>query len=112
MPRKHNILTVLLLSAAPAAASPDAHAPPPDAKVAWRKLARLRDPEAFRAGSSRSRATKHRRRAPVAAGRRRRRSRDRTAAALRAIRELPETYRETMILRLVEGICPDCFRKP
>src|ERR1043165_2967055 len=32
MPRKHNILTVLLLSAAPAAASPDAHAPPPDAK--------------------------------------------------------------------------------
>ena len=33
MPRKRNILTVLLLSAAPAAASPDAHAPPPDAKV-------------------------------------------------------------------------------
>ena len=33
MPRKHEILTVLLLSAAPAAASPDAHAPPPDAKV-------------------------------------------------------------------------------
>ena len=33
MPRKHKILTVLLLSAAPAAASPDAHAPPPDAKV-------------------------------------------------------------------------------
>ena len=33
MSRKRNILTVLLLSAAPAAASPDAHAPPPDAKV-------------------------------------------------------------------------------
>ena len=30
MPRKRNILTVLLLSAAPAVASPDAHAPPPD----------------------------------------------------------------------------------
>jgi hypothetical protein len=34
MSRKRNILTVLLLSAAPAAASPDAHAPPPDTKVA------------------------------------------------------------------------------
>src|ERR1043165_294815 len=35
MPRKHNILTVLLLSAAPAppAAPPDPPAPPPDAKV-------------------------------------------------------------------------------
>src|SRR5262249_3792213 len=26
------------------------------------------------------------------------------AAALRAIRELPETYRETLIMRLVEGL--------
>ncbi|HEY0989124.1 MAG TPA: hypothetical protein VGD80_18780 [Kofleriaceae bacterium] len=33
MHRKRNILTVLLLSAAPVAASPDAHAPPPDSKV-------------------------------------------------------------------------------
>jgi len=33
MPRKRTILTVVLLSAAPAAASPDAHAPPPDAHV-------------------------------------------------------------------------------
>jgi len=33
MHRKRNILTCLLLSAAPVAASPDAHAPPPDAKV-------------------------------------------------------------------------------
>ena len=33
MPRKRKILTVLLLSAAPALASPDAHAPPPDEQV-------------------------------------------------------------------------------
>lgn len=38
MPRKRNILTVLLLSAAPAAASPDAHVPPPDAKVSKQVL--------------------------------------------------------------------------
>jgi len=33
MSRKHEILTVLLLSAAPAAASPDHRMPPPDAQV-------------------------------------------------------------------------------
>jgi hypothetical protein len=38
MPRKHTILTVLLLSATPAAASPDAHAPPPDSKVSKEML--------------------------------------------------------------------------
>jgi hypothetical protein len=38
MPRKHTILTVLLLSTAPAAASPDAHEPPPDSKVSKQML--------------------------------------------------------------------------
>jgi hypothetical protein len=33
MARKHQILTVLLLSTAPAAASPSAHTPPPDSQV-------------------------------------------------------------------------------
>lgn len=34
MARKHTILTALLLSSAPAVASPGAHTPPPDAQVA------------------------------------------------------------------------------
>ena len=38
MHRKRNILTVLLLSAAPVAASPDAHAPPPDSNVSRQML--------------------------------------------------------------------------
>jgi RNA polymerase sigma-70 factor, ECF subfamily len=77
---------------------------------AWRKLARLREPEAFPGwivAIARNRATDLARRArpvdiaadlavdPP--------PRVEAAAALRAIRELPETYRETMILRLVEG---------
>ena len=42
MARSHRILTVLLMAAAPAAASPNAHAPPPeDAKVS-RELLDLR----------------------------------------------------------------------
>ena len=34
MARKHQIMTVLLLSTAPAAASPSAHTPPPDSQAA------------------------------------------------------------------------------
>ncbi len=78
---------------------------------AWRKLSRLREPAAF-AGwlvtSARNRATDAARRsrpADVAA--------DLTVdppprveavAALQAIRDLPDTYRETLIMRLVEGL--------
>jgi RNA polymerase sigma-70 factor (ECF subfamily) len=77
---------------------------------AWRKLARLREPAAFPGwlvAIARNRATD--------AARRRRPidvtadlavdppPRIEAAAALRAIRELPQTYRETMIMRLVEG---------
>jgi len=79
---------------------------------AWRKLARLRDPAAFPGWIltiARNRATDvaRRRRPPI----------DiavdlaveppprlEAAAALQAIRSLPETYRETLILRLVEGL--------
>jgi RNA polymerase sigma-70 factor (ECF subfamily) len=77
---------------------------------AWRKLARLRDPEAFPGwivAIARNRATDLARRprpvdvaADLAIDPP---PRVEAAAALRAIRELPETYRETMILRLVEG---------
>ncbi len=79
---------------------------------AWAKLATLREPAAFPGwilAMARNRATDHaRRRHPIS---------DDTAdlavappptseaaAALRAIRELPETYRETLIMRLVEGL--------
>jgi RNA polymerase sigma-70 factor (ECF subfamily) len=77
---------------------------------AWAKLARLREPAAFPgwiAAMARNRATDAARHRPP---------RDtaadlaveppprvEAAAALRAIRELPDTYRETLILRLVEG---------
>jgi len=78
---------------------------------AWRKLARLRDPAAF-AGWI---VTMARNRA-IDAARRRRPSDDagdlavdppprvEAAAALRAIRDLPDTYREALIMRLVEGL--------
>ena len=77
---------------------------------AWRKLARLRDPEAFPGwivAIARNRATDLARRprpvdvdADLAIDPP---PRIEAAAALRAIRELPQTYRETMIMRLVEG---------
>jgi len=77
----------------------------------WTKLARLRDPAAFPGwivAIARNRATD--------AARRRRPvdiaadlavdppPRIEAAAALRAIRELPDTYRETLVMRLVEGL--------
>jgi RNA polymerase sigma-70 factor (ECF subfamily) len=77
---------------------------------AWRKLARLRDPAAFPGwivAIARNRATDAaRRRHPVGV------HADlavdppphiEAARALRAIRELPDTYRETLVMRLVEG---------
>jgi RNA polymerase sigma-70 factor (ECF subfamily) len=78
---------------------------------AWSKLARLREPAAF-AGWI---VTMARNRAIDAARRRRPVDepadlaidpppRVEAAAALRAIRELPDTYRETLIMRLVEGL--------
>jgi len=78
---------------------------------AWRKLDRLREPAAFAGwivAIARNRATD--------AARRRRTidvaadlaveppPRLEAAAALQAIRALPDTYRETLILRLVEGL--------
>ena len=77
---------------------------------AWHKLARLREPAAFPGWI----LTIARNRATDAARRRRTIEiaadlavepppRLEAAAALQAIRALPETYRETMILRLVEG---------
>jgi RNA polymerase sigma-70 factor (ECF subfamily) len=78
---------------------------------AWSKRARLREPAAFPGwivAMARNRATD--------AARRRRPTDDagdlavdppprvEAAAALRAIRALPDTYRETLIMRLVEGL--------
>ena len=78
---------------------------------AWTKLSRLREPAAFAGwllAIARNRATD--------AARRRRPTdpaadlavdpppRAEAAAALRAIRELPDTYRETLVMRLVEGL--------
>ena len=78
---------------------------------AWAKLGRLREPAAFGGwilAIARNRATDAARRprpADVAA--------DLAvdpppravaAAALRALRELPDTYRETLVMRLVEGL--------
>ena len=82
--------------------------------VAWRRLDRLRDPAAFGgwlATIARNRATDFHRRGPAAeelpehliAS-------DRTAARVEAlavldmIRTLPDAYRETLVLRLVEGM--------
>ena len=78
---------------------------------AWSKLPRLRDPAAFPGwilAIARNRA--------IDAARRQRPvgvaadlavdppPRIEAAAALRAIRELPDTYRETLVMRLVEGL--------
>jgi RNA polymerase sigma-70 factor (ECF subfamily) len=78
---------------------------------AWAKLVRLREPAAFPGwilSIARNRA--------IDAARRQRPTevaadlavdpppRAEAAAALRAIRELPETYRETLMMRLVEGL--------
>ena len=54
MAHKHQLLTVLLLSAAPAAASPSTHAPPPDSDVP-RTLLDLRA-ELIRAGHDKAQA--------------------------------------------------------
>jgi RNA polymerase sigma-70 factor (ECF subfamily) len=78
---------------------------------AWAKLRSLRDPAAFPGwllAMTRNRAIDHARKArPIT-------EIDdlaveppphvEAAAALRALRELPDTYRETMIMRLVEGL--------
>jgi RNA polymerase sigma-70 factor (ECF subfamily) len=78
---------------------------------AWAKLRSVRDPSAFPGWLlklARNRAIDHARKArPITA------IDDlaieppphvEAAAALRALRELPDTYRETMIMRLVEGL--------
>ena len=54
MARKHKFLTVLLLSSAPVAASPSAHAPPPDSAVA-KPLLELRT-QLLRAGRDKAQA--------------------------------------------------------
>lgn len=81
---------------------------------AWPRLAELREPEAF--GSwictvARRRAIDHHRRArpsteltDVHATRERPDVTAEASAALAAIRALPEAYRETLALRLVEGL--------
>jgi len=81
---------------------------------AFRQLPRLRDPRAFGgwlAAIARNRARDHFRRSiqteemvrePAAKGSVA--AQTEAAAALAAIRELPEAYRETLILRLVEGM--------
>lgn len=77
----------------------------------WTKLARLREPAAFPGWLM----TMARNRATDAARRRRPVDhagdlaihpppRVEAAAALRAIRELPDTYREALVMRLVEGL--------
>jgi RNA polymerase sigma-70 factor (ECF subfamily) len=86
---------------------------------AWVKLGSLREPAAFPGwllAIARSRAVEHARRQPsirealTTAGDRPPDSRvhppprAEAVAALQAIRELPETYRETLIMRLVEGL--------
>jgi RNA polymerase sigma-70 factor (ECF subfamily) len=81
---------------------------------AFRQLSRLRDPAAFGgwlAAVARNRARDHFRRAretselsDVHAGPGDPSAEVEAAAALSAIRALPEAYRETLILRLVEGM--------
>jgi RNA polymerase sigma-70 factor, ECF subfamily len=107
--RFHRVVHALALSRVPAC---DAGDVVQDVFAdAWNKLARLREPAAF-AGwivtMARNRATDAARRlrpvelpADLAVDPP---PRAEAAAALRAIRELPETYRETLIMRLVEGL--------
>lgn len=81
---------------------------------AWVKLVDLREPAAFAGwllAMARNRAADHARRRPPSgdgdAGDRvgvEPPPRAEAEAALRALRELPETYRETLIMRLVEGL--------
>lgn len=82
--------------------------------IAWRKLGSLREPSAF-AGwivrIARNAAEDHRRRADdslqldvVYAASARQSDAAEAAQALAAIRALPEAYRETLLLRLVEGM--------
>ncbi len=82
--------------------------------AAWRRLDDLRDPAAFGgwiAMIARNRATDAHRRAPefvelpaTLAGRGAASDEAEAHAALDAIRSLPDTYRETLTLRLVEGM--------
>ena len=85
--------------------------------IAWRKLASLREPAAFVGWLSRiarNAAEDHRRRAhdalqldvDYATGERQSAAME-AANALAAIRSLPEAYRETLMLRLVEGMSGD-----
>lgn len=81
---------------------------------AWVKLVDLREPAAFPGwllAMARNRAADHARRRPPSgdgdAGDRvgvEPPPRAEAEAALRALRELPETYRETLIMRLIEGL--------
>jgi len=85
--------------------------------IAWRKLASLREPAAFVGWLSRiarNAAEDHRRRAHDAlqldvdyATSERQSAAMEAANALAAIRSLPEAYRETLMLRLVEGMSGD-----
>jgi RNA polymerase sigma-70 factor (ECF subfamily) len=84
---------------------------------AWAKLHRLREPAAFPGwllAMARNRAIDHARRArpiteiddldPLAMPASNQPPHVEAAAALRALRELPDTYRETMIMRLIEDL--------
>jgi RNA polymerase sigma-70 factor (ECF subfamily) len=81
---------------------------------AWAKLHRIREPAAFPGwllAIARHRAIDHARRArpiteidDLATPAINQPPRVEAAAALRALRELPDTYRETMIMRLVEDL--------
>ncbi len=78
---------------------------------AWSKLGELREPAAFPGwllAMARNRAADHARRPRPAEGATEGAvdppPRAEAEAALRALRELPETYRETLIMRLVEGM--------
>ena len=85
--------------------------------IAWRKLAALREPAAFGGWVSRiarNAAEDHRRRERDVvqldtdyASRERQVEAAEAANALAAIRSLPEAYRETLMLRLVEGMSGD-----